>query len=142
MSLTMTRAEREAFLTETHVAIISIVEAGRGPLTVPLWYKYEPGGVVRFVTGGTSRKANLLRRAGRLGLCVQSETPPYKYVSIEGPATIGTPDFERDMREMALRYLGEQVGEMYLQMTAGERDGAILVSVTPEHWLTVDYSKM
>jgi hypothetical protein len=46
------------------------------------------------------------------------------------------------MREMALRYLGEQVGEMYLQMTAGERDGAILVSVTPEHWLTVDYSKM
>jgi uncharacterized protein len=142
MSLTMTRAEREAFLAETHVAIISIAEAGRGPLTVPLWYKYEAGGVVRFVTGGASRKANLLRRAGRLGLCVQSETPPYKYVSIEGPATIGTPDFERDMREMALRYLGEQVGEMYLQMTAGERDGAILVTVTPEHWLTVDYSKM
>ena len=139
---TMTKSEREAFLAETHVAVIGVVEPGRGPLTVPVWYHYEPGGVVRFVTGGSSRKARLLRAAGRLSVCVQTETPPYKYASVEGPATIGgTPDYERDFRAMAVRYLGAQMAEMYLAATASEREGAVLVEVVPERWLTVDYAK-
>jgi hypothetical protein len=142
MSMAMSKSEREAFLAATHVAVVSVAEDGRGPLTVPVWYSYEPGGVVRFVTGDASRKATLLRKAGRLSLCVQTETAPYQYVSIEGPTTIGTPDFERDFRAIALRYLGEQMGEMYLQMTADQRVGAILVTLTPERWLTVDYSQM
>jgi PPOX class probable F420-dependent enzyme len=138
----MTLAEREAFLAETHVAVISVADGGRGPLTVPIWYGYEPGDVVRFVTSGTSRKLRLMRQAGRISLCVQTETAPYKYVSIEGPVTIGTPEFERDVRQLAVRYLGEQLGEWYLQKTAGERDGTVLVTITPERWLTVDYTKM
>src|SRR5262245_40399974 len=113
-SLTMSRAERETFLADTHVGIVSIAETRRGPLTVPVWYRYEPGGAVRFVTGARSRKAALIRQAGRIGFCVQTETPPYRYVSLEGPVTIGEPDPERDVREVAIRYLGQQMGEMYL----------------------------
>jgi hypothetical protein len=142
MSLVMTKAEREAFLAQTRPGILSVVEPGRGPLTVPIWYSYEPGGVVRMVTGGSSKKAALLRTAGRASLCVQTETPPYQYVSVEGPITIGAPDFERDGRQMAIRYLGEQMGEMYLAMTADERTNSILVSLKPERWLSVDYKKM
>jgi nitroimidazol reductase NimA-like FMN-containing flavoprotein (pyridoxamine 5'-phosphate oxidase superfamily) len=142
MSLAMSKSEREAFLSQTRPAIISIAENGRGPLTIPIWYSYEPGGVVRFVTGGSSKKVALIRKAGRLSLCVQTETAPYQYVSVEGPAVIGEPDFERDMRAMACRYLGEQMGEAYLQMTAAERVGAVLVTLTPERWITVDYTKM
>ena len=44
MSLRMTKAEREEFLAGLHVGIISIAEPGRGPLAVPIWYGYEPGG--------------------------------------------------------------------------------------------------
>jgi nitroimidazol reductase NimA-like FMN-containing flavoprotein (pyridoxamine 5'-phosphate oxidase superfamily) len=142
MSLAMTRAEREAFLAETRVGVISVAEAGRGPLTVPLWYSYEPGGVVRFVTGGTSTKLRLVRAAGRLSLCVQTETPPYRYVSVEGPAIIGTPDFERDIRAMANRYLGETLGKWYLETTASQHAGSVLVTLTPQRWHTVDYGKM
>lgn len=142
MSLAMTRAEREAFLAGVHVGVISIVDGSRGPLTVPVWYAYEPGGPVRFVTAGTSRKVRLIRQAGRLSLCVQTETAPYKYVSVEGPATISAPEFERDVRQVAVRYLGEQLAEWYLQKTAGDRANAVLVSVTPERWLTVDYANM
>jgi hypothetical protein len=142
MSLAMSKAQRETFLAGLHVAVISIPEDGHGPLTLPIWYSYEPGGVVRFVTGGASKKAALIRKAGRLSLCVQTETAPYQYVSVEGPVTIGQPDFERDARAMAYRYLGEQMGEMYLQMTAEERTNSILVTLTPERWLTVDYTKM
>ena len=41
MSLFMTKQEREAFLAEVHVGVISIAEIGRGPLTVPIRYNYE-----------------------------------------------------------------------------------------------------
>jgi nitroimidazol reductase NimA-like FMN-containing flavoprotein (pyridoxamine 5'-phosphate oxidase superfamily) len=36
MSLTMTKHERETFLADVHVGIISISDEGRGPLTVPI----------------------------------------------------------------------------------------------------------
>ncbi len=138
----MSRAEREAFLAETHVAIVSIAEPGRGPLTVPVWYRYEAGGAVHFVTGARSRKARLIENAGRIGLCVQSETPPYRYVSLEGPVQIGTPDRERDVRQTAIRYLGQQMGEMYFATLAADPEPTILVTLTPERWYTVDYRKM
>ena len=141
-SLAMSRNEREAFLAATHVAAVSVADPGHGPLTVPVWYRYEPGGTVHFVTGTTSRKARLIRDAGRIGLCVQTETPPYKYVSIEGPATFGEPDPERDVREVAIRYLGKEVGEQYLAMTAVEPEPMVLVILKPERWYSVDYSKL
>ena len=143
-SLSMSRTEREAFLAGTHVAIVSVVDDGRGPLTVPVWYRYEPGGEVRFVTGRTSRKLDLIKKAGRLSLCVQTETAPYEYVTVEGPATVGEPDYERDIRGVAIRYLGDRLGETYLAMTAEQRvaEGEVLVSVHPERWLTADFHKM
>ncbi len=143
MSLAMSKAQREEFLAAQRVGIVSVVEPGRGPLTVPIWYAYEPGSEVRFLTGAGSRKAALIRQAGRVSLCAQTETPPYQYVSVEGPVTITEPDYERDVRPMAYRYLGEQLGDWYLQSTAEERArGTILVRLKPEHWLTADYNKM
>ena len=144
MSFAMTRAEREDFLAETRVGILGVVEPRRGPLTVPVWYHYEPGGVVRVVTGAASLKGRLLRAAGRMSLCAQTETPPYKYVSVEGPVAFAEPDFARDVRAVAIRYLGEQMGQLYLDMTAAERatEPSVLVELRPERWRSVDYGKM
>ena len=141
MSLAMTKQERERFLADLHVGIISIPEEGRGPLTVPIWYSYEPGGELRVVTARTSRKARLLQRAGRFSLCAQTETPPYKYVSVEGPVVGLDPvDRERHSLPLAHRYLGREMGDRYVEATAGAGD-AVLVRVRPERWLTVDYAK-
>jgi hypothetical protein len=75
MSLAMTKEQREAFLADVRVGVISIAaDDGREPLTIPSWYSYEPGGEVRVVTARTSRKAQLLERVGRFSLCVQKET--------------------------------------------------------------------
>jgi PPOX class probable F420-dependent enzyme len=140
----MTRAEREAFLADVHVAVVAITEAGRAPLAVPVWYAYEPGGEIRFVTGPNSRKGRLLKGAGRASLCVQTETAPYKYVSVEGPASLGPVDYERDVRAIAYRYLGREMGDMYLAATeeVRRRDGEVLVRLKPQRWYTVDYGKM
>lgn len=142
MSLAMSRAEREAFLAGTHVGIVSISEEGRGPLTVPVWYRYAPGGEVRFATGDTSRKRRLLERAGRASLCVQTETAPYLYVSVEGPTIIDRVDFEADTREMALRYLGPRMGEAYLRTTyPNGTTSEVLVRLRPERWWSADFRK-
>ena len=116
----MTKQARERFLADVHVGLISIPEDGRGPLTVPVWYAYEPGGELRVVTGRTSRKGRLLERAGRFSLCAQTETPPYKYASVEGPVVgMERSDLERDLRPLAHRYLGVEAGDDYIAKTPG-----------------------
>jgi nitroimidazol reductase NimA-like FMN-containing flavoprotein (pyridoxamine 5'-phosphate oxidase superfamily) len=141
MSLAMTKEEREEFLADVHVAVISVAEDGHGPLVVPIWYSYQPGGEVRIITGRTSRKGKLLERAGRFTLCVQTETLPYKYVSVEGLiVAVEAANLERDRRPLARRYLGTELGDRYIEST---RDlvGGVLVRMRPERWLTVDYAK-
>ena len=50
--MALTKSEREAFLSEPHVAALSVeAEPGRAPLTVPVWYQYEPGGRPWLLTG-------------------------------------------------------------------------------------------
>ena len=141
--LTMSTKERETFLSDLHVGVISIPEEGRGPLTVPVWYTYEAGRELRVVTGRTSRKGRLLQRAGRFSLCVQTEIPPYKYVSVEGPIiAVETADLERDLRPLAHRYLGAAGGDAYVMTTRDEHVDNVLVRMRPERWLTVDFAKM
>ncbi len=144
MLLAMTKEEREAFLAEVHVAVISIPDSGRGPLTVPVWYAFIPDEEFRIWTGGNSRKARLLREAGRFSLCVQQETPPYKYVSAEGPVVGIEPiQLERDLRPLVNRYLGAEEGNNFIEELGGDLAGTgdILIRMKPERWLSEDYSK-
>lgn len=140
MSLQMTAEEREAFLSELHVGILAIADADRAPLTLPIWYGYQPGGEVEIITDSSSRKARLLAVAGRFSLCAQTEQAPYKYVSVEGPVSATRPaDLEQDLRPMAHRYLGTDLGDGYV---AGSTIvGQIVISMRPERWRSVDYSK-
>ncbi len=144
MDTKMTIEERQAFLAEVRVGIISISEEGRGPLSVPVWYNYLPGGDVHIWTGASTRKAKLLSKTSRISFCVQDPTPPmYKYVSIEGPFTIQAVDLERDIHAMAIRYYGPQKGEAYFaDVSRGNNwKNDILLSIHPERWLTADFSK-
>jgi general stress protein 26 len=85
MTLTMSATEREAFLAGLHVGVLSVAdEAGRAPLAIPVWYLYEPGGDIAFITGRDSPKMDLVRKASRVSLVAQDEELPYRYVSVEG----------------------------------------------------------
>ena len=137
---TMSVEEREAFLAALHVGIIGVERADGPPLTVPVWYSYEPGGEVVVLLDADSVKGRLIKRAGRFSLCAQDEKAPYKYVSVEGPATITPSDIERDRRPMARRYLGTELGDRYTD-TAPQGAKPIRVAMTPERWFSVDYGK-
>ena len=141
MSLTMSAIDRERFLSDLHVGIISIPRAAKGPLTVPIWYDYEPGGEVWVITDSDSIKGKLLTKASRISLCAQTETAPYQYVSIEGPFT-KRPATQEELLAMAIRYLGEKQGQAYAENSSGGGEGSIIVSIAPETWFSVDYNKM
>jgi nitroimidazol reductase NimA-like FMN-containing flavoprotein (pyridoxamine 5'-phosphate oxidase superfamily) len=139
---TMTRAEREAFLAETRVGILTVDEPGRGPCTTPLWYRYAPGEPIRITVPPTSRKVQLLRQTGRASLCVNQENLPYKYVTVEGPIELLEVNVADDQREIACRYLGPKLGERYLAANADTLAHEILLLLRPVHWRSVDFSKL
>lgn len=143
MSYAMSRAEREQYLAQPHVGVLSVVEGG-SPLTVPIWYGYEPGRLVILITGRESRKTRAVRAAGWLSLCAQSETWPYRYVTASGPAVISGPASHAGQRAMASRYLGEEGADQYMAWVtaSGEADEQIIIEMTPQAWLTVDYGKL
>lgn len=142
MSLAMTRDEREAFLADRHVGIISLEEPGGAPLAVPIWYDYSPDIGLWVLTEENSLKGRALAAAGRFTLCAQVEEPArYQYVSVSGPVvSVRDADKEADSRPMARRYLGAELGDLYAD--SEEFGNPKVFTMQPERWRTVDYGKL
>jgi len=145
MARTMTTSERENFLAQPHIGVLSVTsDDDRPPLTVPVWYAYQPGGNITFFTGSEGRKARkttLLERAGRLSFCVQNPEPPYRYVTVEG-TVIGadrSPSVE-DVAAIAGRYLPADVARGLAENEAANDTGTlVLFTVRPDRWLSADF---
>jgi uncharacterized protein len=143
----MTENERQEFLAEPRIGVLSVAsDDGRPPLTVPIWYGYEPGGSVTFFTGTQGRrvrKTGLIRRADVLSLCVQREEFPYRYVTVEG-TVIGEerpPSAER-MLAVARRYLPEEAAQAFVEAELEHSQSElVLFEVRPDRWLTFDFTE-
>ena len=139
MSVSMSRAEREAFLAEVHVGVLAVAAGqGSGPLLTPVWYSYEPGGRVSVSTGGSSNKARAIAAAGRFSLCAQDEAPPYKYVTVEGRAVIEPAELAGRIA-IARRYLGIEGGDAFIAANPGVDE--VMIQMMPERWQSADFSK-
>ena len=125
-----------------HVGVVSVANGDRAPLTVPVWYGYEPGGLVSFITGRASQKAQRIDAAGRFSLCAQTEAAPYKYVSVEGSVVVVDDPVDRsERRDLPYRYLGTDLGDLYLAATEADAAANVTIRMRPEHWLSFDYAK-
>jgi nitroimidazol reductase NimA-like FMN-containing flavoprotein (pyridoxamine 5'-phosphate oxidase superfamily) len=139
----MTRDEREEFLAAIHVGVLSADEPGRGPLSVPVWYRYEPGGEIVVVTRPEARKARLLTVGARVAFCVQSEEMPPKYVTIQGRVVSAeSADVTRDLKPIVRKYLGAEVGDAYVDNTRPDGTNEIVVHIRPERWYSRDFARM
>ena len=143
----MTEQERQEFLAEPHVGVMSVAsDDDRPPLTVPLWYGYEPGGNLTFFTGTQGRKARktgLIKKAGVLSLTVQREEFPYRYVTVEG-TVIGEerPPSEERMLAVARRYLPEEAARGFVEAELAHPSGElVLFEVRPDRWLSFDFAE-
>lgn len=114
----MTESERQEFFAEPHVGVLSVTsDDDRPPLTVPLWYGYEPGGTLTFFTGTQGRRARktgLIEKAGVVSLSVQRADFPYKYVTVEGTVVqIDRPPAAEQVFAVARRYLPEEAAREF-----------------------------
>jgi hypothetical protein len=141
----MTRTEREAFLAEPRVAVLSVAGAGgRPPHSTPTFYDYAPGGDVTFFTnteGRSARKVSLIEDAGAVTLNVQQPEFPYRYVSVECRiVAAGRPDADQ-VRAIASRYLPPEAADGMAQAeTADPQGGIVLYTARPERWLSAEFA--
>ncbi|WP_207568671.1 pyridoxamine 5'-phosphate oxidase family protein [Mycolicibacterium tusciae] len=135
----MSSDDREKFLSDLHVGVIAVERKDRAPLSVPIWYGYEPGGEVLLWTESDSLKHRLIRDAGRFSITAQDEQPPYKYVTAEGDVTDISPATDDYARPIAVRYLGEEAGNQFTE--ANLTPTSVLIRMRPQRWLSFDYSE-
>lgn len=137
--MALTREEREQMLAEPHIAALAVdAGGGRAPLTVPVWYGYEPGGELWVLTGRDSRKAQLIAGAGRFSMMVQRLTPSVRYVSVEGPVTDTVAGTHEDHVTITSRYLPADQAEAYVQLAEAEFGPQVVIRMRPERWLGAD----
>lgn len=136
---TLSVRDRQLFLAEPHIAALSVSAGpGRGPLTVPIWYQYAPGGEAWVLTEAASRKVALIEAAGRFSLMVDRVAPTVRYVSVEGPVTRTVPETDELLREIASRYLPPDGVQAYFDFARGTFGEQVAIYLRPERWLSAD----
>lgn len=142
----LTEQEREAFLAESHVAVMSLPsDDDRPPLAFPTWYGYQPGGDITYYTHRTepkSRKLRLLREGTPVSLCVQREALPYKYVTVEGTvvAEDRAPTPEQRLAIIG-RYLPADDARAYIDRETESGVALVLFSIRPDRWSGTDFAE-
>jgi uncharacterized protein len=142
----LTTQEREAFLAEPRIAVLSLPsDDERPPLAFPVWYGYRPGGQITYYTHRTepkSRKLRLLHEGSVASLCVQREELPYKYVTVEGTvvAEDEAPSVEQ-MLAIVRRYLPDADAQGYVigEMASGVK--LVLFTIRPDRWAGFDFGE-
>lgn len=135
----MTKSEREAFLAEERIGVLSLPRDGQAPFTVPIWYRYEPGEDVIFTAAEGSSIDRLMQGAGSTfgSLCVHDDRYPYRAATAQGPVEIMRRRVPEDLVEIARRYLPPDQAEAY---ASGTTHGGPLLRLHPERWITSDFS--
>jgi hypothetical protein len=143
----LSERECEEFLAEPRPATVSVeADDGRPPLTVPVWFGYEPGGNLSFFTGTggrPARKIDLIDRSGMVSMCVQYPEWPYKYVTVEG-TVVGAdrPPSSEQMLAVVGRYMPEDAAQGFVAEELGRPDShLVLYTVRPDRWISFDFAE-
>jgi hypothetical protein len=131
--------EREQFLAEPHIAALSVYAGDtRGPLTVPIWYQYTPGGEAWILTGPGSRKARLIEATEFFTLMVEQVEPSVRYVAVDGAVSRIEPGTDAQLEEMTRRYLSGEAADKYLAFARETLGEQVAIYMKPEHWQSAD----
>ena len=142
----MSKQEREEFLADIHVAVLSVAGAdGQAPTSVPTFYAYEPDGAITMFTGTqrrTPRRIERILEAGVVTLVAQREEMPPAYVTVEAEVSeIGRPTPDQ-MLTITRRYMPEEQAQGFVQAELGDPENTVvLLTLTPKRWFSSDTSR-
>jgi PPOX class probable F420-dependent enzyme len=132
MATPMTDDQRRAFLLDgTRTGILATVRADGRPHAAPIWFTLDGEDVV-FTTNMQTVKGRNLRRTGRAMIVVDEPSPPFDFVTLEGP--VGICEDEADLLHWATvlggRYMGAEHAELFGKRNAVA--GELLVRLRPD----------
>ncbi len=133
----------DPFFRNRRVAVLAIPRGERSPLTSPVWYQYD-GKAFYVQVEASSAKAKTISRSGSIpvSLTIQSEVPPYRYAVVHGRATLRPNDQPGLRRQLARRYFGRIVGDMYVaeEEKKGVAENSLqLIEIVPERTVCHDF---
>ena len=128
----MSDEERRAFLSAgTRTATVAVTRRSGAPHVVPIWFVLDGDDVI-FTTGVDTIKGKAIGRDNRVALCVDDDSPPFSFVTIEGVAHIG-----RDLDEILVwatrlgaRYMGAELAEEFGRRNAVPGELLVRVAAT------------
>ena len=110
---------QEAFLNDSHVAVLATVDSRGRAHAAPVWYIYDDG-VFVMSTGRGSQKHRNVEANPEVTLVVDQRTLPYYAVMARGAIEIGPSLSQEDRLRLVRRYLNEEQTKRYLERTTGE----------------------
>lgn len=122
-------ADREEFLKQANVAVLTTVDAKGRPHGTPVWYLYDDGAFV-ISTDRNSKKHRNLQANPNVCLVIDKRTVPYFVVMAHGRAELGPMFAPEERLRLAIRYLGDERGRRYVEHTKSE--DSITVRLRPE----------
>jgi PPOX class probable F420-dependent enzyme len=81
---------REFMMQGSRTGKLATVREDGRPHLVPIWFTLEDR-LLLFTTGAGTVKASNIRRERRVAICVDDETFPFSYVTVEGEAELLDP---------------------------------------------------
>jgi PPOX class probable F420-dependent enzyme len=129
----MTEDEIRRFLLQgTFTGKLGTINKNGTTHVVPIWYTLDEQGNIIFNTDYKSVKAKNIQRDNRVRLCVDDQTPPFSFVTIDGIAEIisDTPtEIFKWAKIIAARYMGNDKAEVYGKRNSTE--GELLLKIKP-----------
>jgi PPOX class probable F420-dependent enzyme len=111
-------------------AKIACVKKDGSPVVSPVWFILDNSALV-FTTMNTSLKYRLIQRDPRVSICVESESYPYGFATIQGLTTLHEMHIAHLLKwttKIASRYVPQDLVSQFGKRNAV--DGEILVRVT------------
>ena len=130
--MAMNQQQKEAFLKQTLVAVISTVDSAGRPRSAPIWFEWEDGSAYMFTSRRTLKWRNI-QAIPHASLCIDKREPPYESVIMDGPIQeVDRPLYDLVL-SMALRYYGEEKGRAFAEGYRAQRPGVAVFKLTPRH---------
>ena len=111
--------EQRKFAAEVNVAVLATVDGKGRPHATPIWYMLDGDEIVLSVGRGGQKHRNLERNP-EATLVIDSRQVPYYALMLSGPVEIGAALVDTQKLALATRYLGEEIGKRYVEMTTGD----------------------
>ena len=123
----LSQQEINEYLSEPHVANLVTVRPGGRPHVAPVWFLPEEGRVW-VIAGETAVKVRNIRRSPDVALSVAADSRPYRYVILEGQATVTESNLEDMVERICVRYDGPVRGAEFARelLSSG---GTVLIQV-------------